>query len=798
MAAPFFCTQNGAPRTEGRHLFAFSTELSIFVIKVYNPSFQGLKESCTKAKKLFSILSILSIAFLLANCELIPTPDPSIFNDTPIASDFAIAGTGTFTFDGGPKIVTVTAKDGKTSGEITVRYNRNTEAPAAAGSYAVTFDVAAAKGWNAASGLRAGTLTINPPATLTYTISASALEPFGSLQAPYDPPTAQTVTVTNLGTGGVTLNQPTAADYEIGPLSKTSLGPGETAAFTVQPRAGLAVGPHDETIAISGSGGAGASVSAEFTVTAAILTYTISASALEPFGSMQAPYDQPPAQTVTVTSTGIGTVVLAQPTAVDYEIGPLTKTDLDPGETATFTVRPKANLSAGPHNETISISGSGGAGASVSAEFTVTAAVLTYTISASTLTPFGSLQIPYSPPAAQTVTVTNLGTGAVTLNQPTAVSYSIGTLSRTSLASGEKATFTVQPRAGLGAGTYNETITISGSGGVGASVSASFTVRPDASENRDKIKKTLQLSTIKSPTNIVFLGDGFNWDDNEDGGSFDSKVAELSNYIFSIKPFSTYRDYFSIYSVTAVSSSRGAKKDPKDSAPNTVFNSTFNYSGIDRLLVAQNTTAVSQYARVATPNPHLIVVIVNDTKYGGSGGSIAVTSVNDSAKEIVIHELGHIFSLADEYVDEQYRQVAGITLAQVKDRPNVDTTNDLAKIKWSHFVGLPNYSDSAWEGGYYFATGVWRPTNYSIMRSYSIMEFNAISRETIVKKILATAGETYSLPDFLARDTPPVLLRMPAAPPLSGSDNPMPVPLELYVDSVFGDEMIRAPFGGEE
>jgi len=100
----------------------------------------------------------------------------------------------------------------------------------------------------------------------------------------------------------------------------------------------------------------------------------------------------------------------------------------------------------------------------------------TYTISASTLTPFGSLQIPYTQPAAQTVTVTNTGTGAITLTQPTAANYVIGTLSATNLAAGATATFTVRPKAGLAAGTYNETINISGSNSVAATVSASFTV----------------------------------------------------------------------------------------------------------------------------------------------------------------------------------------------------------------------------------------------------------------------------------------------------------------------------------
>jgi uncharacterized repeat protein (TIGR02543 family) len=99
-------------------------------------------------------------------------------------------------------------------------------------------------------------------------------------------------------------------------------------------------------------------------------------------------------------------------------------------------------------------------------------------ISVSALASFGSVTgTPYTQPAAQTVTITNTSSDAITLNQPTANNYIIGALSTTTLAAtGATATFTVQPKVGLAIGVYNELITISGSGGASASVGASFTV----------------------------------------------------------------------------------------------------------------------------------------------------------------------------------------------------------------------------------------------------------------------------------------------------------------------------------
>jgi hypothetical protein len=84
-------------------------------------------------------------------------------NKTPVVGDYNINGTGIFTHNGSAKTVTVTKKDdSKSPGSVTVKYNGNTAAPSAEGNYTITFDVAEANGWNAATDLPAGTLSIIP------------------------------------------------------------------------------------------------------------------------------------------------------------------------------------------------------------------------------------------------------------------------------------------------------------------------------------------------------------------------------------------------------------------------------------------------------------------------------------------------------------------------------------------------------------------------------------------------------------------------------------------------------------
>ena len=118
-----------------------------------------------------------------------------------------------------------------------------------------------------------------------------------------------------------------------------------------------------------------------------------------------------------------------------------------------------------------------------SATCTVTVTAQTYNISVTPATlNFGSLNVGYAaPPTAQTVSITNTGNQTITLTQPTATNFDIGTLSATELAAGATATFTVQPKTGLAAGSYNETLAISGSNNTSASITVSFTVEQRSS-----------------------------------------------------------------------------------------------------------------------------------------------------------------------------------------------------------------------------------------------------------------------------------------------------------------------------
>jgi len=110
----------------------------------------------------------------IATCAVtVKAADSSI--QTPVAGDYTIGNLAQTA--GNVTAVTIMAQAGKSPGVVSnILYSGSAAIPQTVGSYPVTFDVAAATGWNAASGLSAGTLTVNTkaaPAILSWPTAAA-------------------------------------------------------------------------------------------------------------------------------------------------------------------------------------------------------------------------------------------------------------------------------------------------------------------------------------------------------------------------------------------------------------------------------------------------------------------------------------------------------------------------------------------------------------------------------------------------------------------------------------------------
>jgi len=117
-------------------------------------------------KNITKILGIIAftavIVFVMAVCS------EEVEDQRPKLSDYDIVGDFLQTDKNNVKPITITPKPGKSSGAITIYYEKST-LPAEYGEYEVTFDVAAASGWTAMRGFLAGTLIIGDGAANSAT-----------------------------------------------------------------------------------------------------------------------------------------------------------------------------------------------------------------------------------------------------------------------------------------------------------------------------------------------------------------------------------------------------------------------------------------------------------------------------------------------------------------------------------------------------------------------------------------------------------------------------------------------------
>ena len=277
----------------------------------------------------------------------------------------------------------------------------------------------------------------------------------------------------------------------------------------------------------------------------------------------------------------------------------------------------------------------------------------------------------------------------------------------------------------------------------------------------------LQKATIGHGMDIVFMGDGYSVQDIS-SKKYENDIALAYSNFFNIEPYKSYSAYFNVYMVYAISDASGISD--LTTTISTKFTTKYTGSGNSTAMSVNLTTArtYALKAPILDINNTVAIVIANSTRYGGTtyihGGSSGLnTSIcplpTYYASYILQHEAGgHGFgNLADEYVTN----TSAIPLAQINELlssqyygtfMNVDTTGNLTRVLWNHFIGLPKYSYvNAYQGGDLYSLGVWRSEANSIMVN-NIKYFNAPSRELIVKRIMKLAGITYSFSDFQAKD----------------------------------------------
>lgn len=271
---------------------------------------------------------------------------------------------------------------------------------------------------------------------------------------------------------------------------------------------------------------------------------------------------------------------------------------------------------------------------------------------------------------------------------------------------------------------------------------------PTASATTAPVKAFQRTGPTSGRLDLVVMGDGYTTDQQ---GDFTADAREKLEAIFAIEPYRSYRGLFNIWLVEAASPESGVTGDPTaDVTRDTALGSYFFCGDIERLLCV-DPDAVTAHANRA-PAADIVFVIANSTKYGGAGytfttppdgatykGIATMSSDNERSYLIGAHELGHsIGNLADEYQYAGY----GAYPDPETDAVNLSVRRDLGTTKWHRWVGEQDPTGSAvgtYEGGGYYETGIFRPTQTSIMRTLASTEFNLVGREAMIAGFYAHA-----------------------------------------------------------
>ena len=294
---------------------------------------------------------------------------------------------------------------------------------------------------------------------------------------------------------------------------------------------------------------------------------------------------------------------------------------------------------------------------------------------------------------------------------------------------------------------------------------------------------TLNTATKGPGIDIVFIGDGYDAKDIAKG-TFKQNTEDGFKHFFGIEPYSTYKDYFNVYAVVSKSDDSGI------GTVNTVIDTKFGSYFTQNRIKAPAADKCFKWAKRADASmdlsKSLVIMLMNTSTYEGvtmmygDGSAIACCPVSTDAypydfRGIIQHEAGgHGFGkLGDEYIyhnafiqtcdckdgcehpkgDDDTKTSYGIYKSKGWYK-NLSMTADAKQVPWAHLIYHKNYSDKVdmYEGGYMHTRGVYRSEATSCMNN-NIPYYSAISRQAIVERIKAYAGETFDFDDFVAKDS---------------------------------------------
>lgn len=260
----------------------------------------------------------------------------------------------------------------------------------------------------------------------------------------------------------------------------------------------------------------------------------------------------------------------------------------------------------------------------------------------------------------------------------------------------------------------------------------------------DSVTQILNSGPPGTKINIAVLGDGFAAADQT---LYNNKVQEfLLDGVFGHDYFYEDKQAFNIYRVNLISAQSGVSQrvynehgTPDDGSDDTITSTTIKNTSLGYIFSgswahcwlesgANTSTLVHNALTTWVPDYHLVVIFLNEPRYGGCGGGGFQIVPLGITWPVLAHEFGHgLGALADEYCTS--RNYTG----GEPGAANITKNNVRATLKWKNFVSpatpvptgvgsCAGYTGGAkpagwsddqdaglFEGGGTYGTGIYRP-----------------------------------------------------------------------------------------
>ena len=291
----------------------------------------------------------------------------------------------------------------------------------------------------------------------------------------------------------------------------------------------------------------------------------------------------------------------------------------------------------------------------------------------------------------------------------------------------------------------------------------------DIKEDQEIVLQTASVGASRAIP-LFIVGEGYSAEDVVSGQYMDDMRQQI-DYLFSCEPYKTYRNYFTISTAIAVSPEHGingrtrfASDDWQVTRDDLVWayakahgaGITEERSGETTVVVLLNTSYLGNNTSVLSDNGRTISYLGKSTD-----------SYPYSQREFVLREVGGVaFGHLGEEGISHFTFLKSCTCPNCNAMSrfqhaksqgwyeNISLTGRMNEVLWKDFIFDSRYAQyvDIFEGGYNHARGVFRSENMSIMGTTFIPYFNAISRMSIVKRIMQYAGETFTFEKFAEKD----------------------------------------------